>query len=122
MLSVFRAAKFLVGLTKHAAMLAGLGQDVKALTGLSKNVTGQSQHGAHTQGQFMKGAGTRAVLRAGSHSGSKTGGACAHGRLVRVWGGGNLIIPRAWSFKSKVRAAMSLSRPAPLRQFQSSQR
>ena len=59
---------------------------------------------------------------ADSHSGGKLGGACAQGRPVRVWGGGNSIKPLAWSFKSNVRAAMSLSRPAPLRQFQSSHR
>ena len=39
--------------------------------------------------------------------------------LELFWGGGSSIKPRACSFKSNVRAAMSLSRPAPLRQFQS---
>ena len=49
----------------------------------------------------------------------KPGGAWAQGRRVRLWGGGSWTSPRACSFKSIVRAAMSLSRPAPLRQFHS---
>jgi hypothetical protein len=56
-------------------------------------------------------------IASGSSSGWTMGGACARGRVVRLRGGGNSIRPRACSFKSNVRAAMSLSRPAPLRQF-----
>jgi hypothetical protein len=50
------------------------------------------------------------------------GGACARRRPLRWSGGGNWIKPRACNFRGIVRAAISLSRPTPLRHCQRSAR
>ena len=64
-------------------------------------------------------------IRSGAQSGSwlwRAAGACAQGRRVRFCAGGSPMRPRACSLSSNVRAAMSLRRPAALRQFHTSHR